>query len=304
MSGFVTIVIKAFLKLSHEDTIFITNERGNEFRLPTITICPVVSNLSLSAFAQDKTFEDLYENIETSKQYYSASVAENGWDTTDLTNATELKENYGAEINNVWTFSPRMDHSAPILSVCASITPPPFGKVSDTNLIFLMINITQHGQTPMYFVEKRNKGHSRHNSQYDWGAGIELINPGLFRLRRLTMGSINRIKTQRYDCDETNSQLCEDSTNQYIMDQLNCKPKWMKYNTSLATCSGKEKLIEYLELAYNMSKSLINHICIQPNCQSSSWGLENDENIEAFQTLGQTTLAYFVTSHTKVSSLV
>ena len=95
MAGFVTIVIKAFMKLSNEETIFITTERENEFELPIITICPAISNLSFNAFKNNKTFEDLYEAIETTKSYYSASVIEAGLDQTNLTNTTELQgDNY------------------------------------------------------------------------------------------------------------------------------------------------------------------------------------------------------------------
>ena len=299
MGGFVTIVIKALLKLSHEDTVFITTERENEFELPTITICPSFSNLSFDAFQNNKTFEDLYEAIEVTKSYYSASVSHKAsWAQTNLTNATDLKQRYGVEIKDVWNFSPRMDHAYPFLSVCAAITPP-FGKLSASDFVFLMINITNHGGQ-MYFIEKREKGQSRQNSHFDWGAGIELINPGLYRIRSLNMQSTNRIKSKNHNCDETNRQLCEKSTNLYIMDQLNCKPKWMRYNTNLAECSGKEKFTEYLQLAYNLSVNFVVQNCAIPNCKSLSWGLENDVDIEAFRIPGQTTISYFVPPHKKV----
>lgn len=300
LSGFVTIVIKASLKLSLEETVFVVTEEENEFLFPTITICPTHTNLSFQLNQNnDKTFEDFYEAIEQTKDYYTASVTGNGWTPITLTDSKALKDNFNVTLDDVWKFSPRMDHAFPVLSICASIHPP-CGKILNNEASFLMINVTNHGQQMYYYVEKSELGQSRHNSQFNWGQGIELINAGNMRIRQLTMQTTQRIKTQAHNCDDANAQLCQVVTDQYIVNQIQCRPKWIKRNDSYPICSGLEKFQEYLELAYNLSQSPILQFCNLPNCKFSQWKFESDENVEVLQEPGKTILAYFIPMHAKV----
>ena len=298
--GFVSIVINALNKLMNEETIFITREVEGQGRFPSFTICPSKLEWSIGPDnSENMTFENLKEFMEQSKKYIGASLTINDL-TVDLANNESLKEYFGVSFEDVWSFSPKVDHTPPfLLSMCVSINIP-INEVPSTKLAVLIIGIKDQGNQRhdyYYYVEKVEPRQSRHNSQFDWGNSIELITPGSNRIRHLSMTQTHRIKTREYDCDETNSQSCFAYINQWTNERLQCRPFWIDSN--LTECSGHEKLTEFLKLSQQLvSNFSLPAECAVPNCLTKTWNLASDETLSSSN--DTTTFIYFIPMRSKV----
>ena len=297
---FISIVINAMKKLMNEETIFMSREMQGGGRFPSFTICPSRLEWSIGPNnLQNMTFENLKDLMEQSQKYIGANLTINDL-TVDLTKNESLKEHFGVNFEDVWSFSPKMDHTPPyLLSMCASINIP-IDEIQSDELAVLFLGIQDLGNQRhdyFYYVEKVEPKQSRHNSQFDWGNSIELITPGSNRIRHLSMIQTHRIKTREYDCDETNSQSCFAYINQWTIERLQCKPFWIDSN--LTECTGHEKLTEFLKLRQQFVTNFsMPAQCALPNCLTKTWNLASDETL--FSSNETTTLIYFIPMRSKV----
>ena len=149
---------------------------------------------------------------------------------------------------------------------------------------------------------------SRCNTQIDWNKDYGIVSPinattGVMSTNRLSMDVKHRMSTKMYQCDDTNSRKHQQCVDELIMEKLQCKPKWMKGTKDLKSCSGSEKLQEYLDLSKNLVvNASLSKSCYMPNCQEVTWKVTANKDYPN-ETPNVTVLAYFIPQNSKVSGL-
>ena len=267
--AFIGMIVKCIIRVNLEETTFVSKEVEGAY-FPTFTICPDMKEEEFIP-GKNKSFEDLNEAIEKTKQCYSAtlSIASNNGHikTYDLKN-----QELNSSTNEVWSFVVGPDFNPFLyLKVCAKIVIPSF-EIDKGQFTYFEVRIKDH-EAKYYTIVTSDPKESKYSIQTDWGKNIDVSMEHSFFSRKLKMLTTKRLATNSYKCEENNEIFFESCINNFIVDFLSCCPIWAKdCNDDLEPCSGIEKLEQFMNLSKILSEDLTDvKKCFEPKCVTNDW---------------------------------
>ena len=155
----------------------------------------------------------------------------------------------------------------------------------------------------MYVVETHELGQSPHNYDMDQGK-IEWFAPNSAYFVRTGKQIItNKLRSPTMNCHEDNSNKQTNCLDKFYAKKLGCTLPWTDEKGD--KCTGKDKFVEFKNLAMSIresdiEKELIDQGCIIPNCREQTWSIEAKEKYERPGNQTKTSIFYQFPHYTKV----
>ena len=221
----------------------------------------------------------------------------------DLKSPEDLNKYFNATLDGIWSFVPMMDFYPPFpVHVCAQLYIP-IKRLESSMQAMVKIHVKHNELIDYVLIEKEDHWMSRHNTQIDWNKDYGMVSPNVKSTSRLSMTVKERMNTKMYQCDDTNSREPQNCVDDLIMKKLQCRPSWMIKSKSLNTCSGSQKLQEYLALSKDLvMNTSLSKDCYVPNCEEATWKLTSNKEVENGSP-NITTMQYFIPQDSKVLGL-
>ena len=196
-------------------------------------------------------------------------------------------------VNEVWSVTVTTTASNDIPVVCVSIHLHKL-DLKEYRMLTVMVNDTSprpsgffiHTSSPFQFDPNRDNSDS-----------FDMFPTSTHRLLKVRMEQTKRKSTREYNCDESNQQKYTNCIEEFIIDELQCKPAWFQRTNALPNCASSQKYQEFLTLIRDLkSKS---H-CNVPNCVENTW---RTQEMWTSQYENGTIMQYYVpTTTVKVST--
>ena len=183
----------------------------------------------------------------------------------DLKNSTHLYRNNKMTVNDIWslTVTPTPANDVPV--VCVSIN---LHKLDLKE--YIMLNIMVNDTTPNGFCIQTSNP-SQFDPYGDKSDNFDMFPTGTHKLLRIRMEQIKRKSTREYYCDEFNEQKYTNCIDEFIKDELQCRPVWFQRTNDLPICARSDKYQKFLTIIRDLKHLKGESNCIVPNCVENTW---------------------------------